>query len=300
MPPELLKRLDKEVLVSSGAIPTMLPRWGFNLGDCVAAWCVVHLDVVQEIVRQFFKAGCDIGIVNNAACNRLRLKRFGLQDKAYEFVLKIGKATREVTPPDRYLEGSLGTTGYYMAPAGEVTFDEVYEAYAEQVKALTEVGVDVISVTMTEYEQGRAAFKAVKDVNPKLPIIGRAGFDRGKKGFHNQAGINPTRAAEKLEEFGADVIGLICGGTTLQDATVILQEMRQHCTKPLAARPNAGIPEMVDAAPVHPVTPEAMAQEVPHWIAAGARIVGGCCGTNPEHIAKVAAVIKGRPWPARA
>ena len=99
--------------------------------------------------------------------------------------------------------------------------------------------------------------------------------------------------AEKLEALGADIIGTMCGGTTYEENTAALKEMRQACSRPLATRPNAGVPQLVDGKAVHPATPEDMAREAPEWVAAGARLVSGCCGTTPAHLAAVASVIKG-------
>jgi len=127
-----------------------------------------------------------------------------------------------------------------------------------------------------------------------LPVVALVTFNPTAKGYRTMSGLDAKTAAREMDLAGADVIGTICGKTGMEDTTNILKEMRSVTGKPLVAKPNAGTPEVVGGQPVHPMTPELMASEVPNWIAAGARIVGTCCGGGPEHIARMAAVARGK------
>ena len=145
---------------------------------------------------------------------------------------------------------------------------------------------------MSDTQQSVLAMKAAKE-NSDLPIVGLVhSLSPTPRGFRTPMGLDPTAGAKNLEKMGADVIGVQCGSISYRDTTATLAEIRGACSKPLSARPNAGTPQLVDNKTIYPATPDMMAQEAPNWVQAGARIVGGCCGTTPEHIAKVTKALK--------
>lgn len=291
---DFLDRLQSEVLVFSGAVATALQPMGLDLGQSVARWQVEHPDAVQGLLRAYYEAGADIGLVDTSSSNRLILQKYGLADKTREYVSTLLRLGREITPPDRYLPGTMMATGHLLHPLGDVTFAELYDAFSEQAIAAAEVGVDLFWImTMSDIEEAKAAIRAVKD-HTGLPVVATMVFNPTPKGYRTMMGLDPATAARKLREAGADVVGANCGNASLKETTEIVKQTKQACECYVAAKPNAGMPELVDDKPVWTVTPEDFAREVPNWLAAGANIVSGCCGTGPEHIVGIAAAVKKR------
>lgn len=292
----LLESLKKEILVSMGALGTNLTSKGLDLGGCIVEWLLNHPQEVEEFVKEFVDAGSDLIEIGSASANRFRLEPYGLKDKAAEFNHQVAELWREVTPQDCFLVATLGITTKFLEPFGEATFEEIYDSYYEQVINLVKGRVDAFWIlTMSDTRETGAAIKAIKDC-AQVPVIASMTFEPGKKGFRTMMGIDPQTAARDLQKWGADVIGTNCGGTgaRLEDATEIIKEMKVASDRYLAAKPNAGTPKLVEGKLDYGVTPEEMAAESLNWISAGARIVGGCCGTTPEHIARIAEIIRQR------
>jgi len=123
-------------------------------------------------------------------------------------------------------------------------------------------------------------------------VVATMSFNRTPKGYRSLVGVDPKQGARAMVEAGADAVGLVCGGTSLEDVTQVMKEMNEVCAKPLVAKPNAGIPELIDGKPVHPATPDHVAAEALKWVQLGARVIGGCCGTTPEHMAMVTRAVR--------
>ena len=281
MAEDFLQRLaNGDVLVSWGPIHQ-------------AEWIVNHPNDFQDVIKTMLAAGSDITAAGVQGNNRYRLEAFGLEDRVHELTLKPLRLAREVTPEDRYLVGQLGMTGRFLEPVGDMTVDELYKSYEEQIIPTLEAGVDLFAVNENDTEQLVVAIKAVKNYC-NLPVIALSLFYPTKRGIRTLMGVDVKTAATKLDEAGADVIGAVCGGISpIGDALTVVKEMRQGCDKPLMMRPDAGLAQLIDGKIVQPVTPKEMAKEVPGWIAAGAQIVGGCCGTSLKHIEAISAVVKG-------
>jgi len=186
-----------------------------------------------------------------------------------------------------------------LKPLGNLTYEEVYEGFKEQMIPLLEGGVDVFLIVGNQTDAGEIATKVAKDICD-LPIIFQNVFYATKKGFRTMLGLTPEEASIRAEKAGADVIGGSCGLMTKSldpsewypAATSLVKEMRRACSQYLSIQPDAGIAGLVGGKTIYPVSPEAMETEVTHWVDAGARIVGGCCGTNLEHYRKIARVLK--------
>ena len=269
---------------------------GRNLEEHQAEWIVNHPDDFQDVLKAMFAAGSDIGAAGVQGNNRYRLEAFGLEDRVYELTLKPLQLARAVTPEDRYLVGQLGMTGVFLPPVGEITVDKLYKSFVEQIIPTLEAGVDLFAVNENDTEQLVVAIKAVKNYC-NLPVIALSLSYPTKKGISTMMGVPTKTAAARLQEAGADVIGATCGGISpIEEALTVVKEMRQGCDKPLMIRPDAGLAQLINGQIVHPFTPQEMAKEVPGWIAAGAQIVSGCCGTSLEHIKAISAVVKGQKW----
>lgn len=298
MAKDFLQRLaNGEVLVSWGPIQTLLQQEkGRNLEGHQAEWIVNHPDDYQDVLKAMFAAGSDFGAAGVQGNNRYRLEAFGLEDRVYELTLKPLQLAREVTPENCYLVGQLGMTGRFLEPVGDMTIDELYKSYVEQIIPTLEAGVDLFAVNENDTEQLVVAIRAVKDYCD-LPVIALSLFYPTKKGIRTMMGVPTKTAAARLQEAGADVIGATCGGISpIEDALTVVKEMRQGCDKPLMIRPDAGLAQLINGQIVQPVTPQEMAKEVPSWIAAGAQIISGCCGTSLKHIKAISAVVKGQKW----
>jgi len=292
---DLLKRLrDGRVLIDSGPIHTLLEqKTGRNLEGHLSEWIVNHPDEFQSVVKAQFAAGCDFGTPGTQGNGRYRLREFGLEDRLYELTLKQVQLAKEVTPENCYLVGHLGMTGRFLEPVGDMTVDELYKSYVEQIVPMLEGGVDLFRLGENDTELMVVAIKAVKD-HCDLPVQARNIFYATKKGLRTLMGVDAKMASARLQEAGADIIGATCGDLDrpIGNALTVVKEMRQGCDKPLSRRPNAGLAQLIDGKIVQPLTPQDMAREVPGWIAAGASLVGGCCGTSLEHIKAITAAAK--------
>ena len=289
---DFLERIKTDVLLGTGTMTTNLALRGFDESENDSLWALEHPDVYRDILKSWIDIGCDYIYLGFGSANYFRLKAFGLEDRAREINYRLAEIARSVIPSHCYLAYTISAAGLVLPPMGDANPDEVYESYAEQVVVVADAGVDVIEAQGPDTEQTGLALKAVKD-NSKLPLVGLVhSFFVTPKGFRTMMGIDPVTGAKNLEAWGADVIGTLCGGLNYQETTDVLKEMGAACSKPLIARPNAGMPHLIGNEAVHPRTPEEMAEETPHWVEAGAKIICGCCGTIPEHMAAVAKVLK--------
>ena len=184
-------------------------------------------------------------------------------------------------------------TGRFLEPVGDMTVDELYKSYVEQIVPMLEGGVDLFYAVENDTGEVSIAIKAVKN-HCDLPVQARNIFYATKKGLRTLMGVDAKMASARLQETGADIIGASCGALAhpISDALTAVKEMRKGCSKPLSVRPDAGLAQLIDGKIVQPLTPQEMATEVPGWIAAGASIVGGCCGSSLEHIKAISAAAK--------
>ncbi len=281
---EFLGRLGKEVLVLSGAMGTMMAKMGANLGGCIGQWILEHPEVYRDLVREYFRVGCDIVSGGTFNLNRISLAKFGLAEKTGELNRGMIRILKGVQPEGKYVAGSMGPTGRMLKPLGDMDPQEAFEAYAEQARALAESGAEIFNIlTMYDLEEALIALRAVKKVTT-LPAFVSLAFNPGAQGYRTMMGVSPESAARRLDAEGADVIGANCGGVTLDQMTEVIRLMKANCQKPLIAKPNAGSPKVVEGKEKYAAGPEEFAEHVETWIEAGARIVSACCGSGPAHV----------------
>jgi len=268
----------------SGAMGTMLHKEGANLGGCIAQWIVEHPQTYEELVREYFQVGCHIVAAATSTLNRISLAKFGLAEKIEELNRGVIQIIKAIQPDQGFVAGNIGPTGKLLKPMGEVSVDELLDAYGQQAQILAESGAEIINIlTMYDLEEAVAALRAAKN-HTSLPVIVCLAFNPAAKGYRTMMGVSPEVAAQRLEAEGADVIGANCGSLSLDQVTEVLQLMKAHCGKPLIAKPNAGSPQLVDGREKYTAGPEQFAEHVGQWIQEGARIVSACCGSSPLHL----------------
>lgn len=281
---DLLERLKEEILVCDGATGTILMAKGMPEGASPDYWGIKNKKILISIHKAYLDAGADMIITNTFGANAVKLKRFKLQKKAAEINKKAAEIAREAAGDKAYVLGDLGPTGEYLKPVGDLEPEEMLHAFAGQAKALQEAGVDAIILeTMSDMEELKTAIMAAKE-NTKLPLIASMTFQRtAEKGFRTTSGISIPQFVNDSLLSGCDVIGANCS-VTIADMVDLISEMAGLSTSFLIAQPNAGMPRLLGDKTVYDESPEEFKEFLPRLIKAGAKIIGGCCGTTPEHI----------------
>jgi 5-methyltetrahydrofolate--homocysteine methyltransferase len=288
-----LDRLARGPLVSSGAVGTLIQDRGLSPGEISELWNLRQPEEVAAVYRSFFEAGADLIGTNTFGANRIKLKRYGLEELAHPFNLMGAQIARRALPDSCLIFGSAGPTGELLAPLGSLTEEEVYHAFREQALALAEGGVDVLCFrTMSDLEELKIAIRAARE-NTDLPIIATMSFAGGQKGYRTMMGVDPKTAVLSLRETGAQVIGSNCG-QGMEEMIGLMREMRDYDRGYLAAQPNAGKPQLIEGKTIYSQDPQDFASGVGDLLDMGVVIIGGCCGVGPEHIRAVAEVVTGR------
>ena len=292
----LLERLSSGgVLVSDGATGSLLQSAGLPAGASPESWCLSRPEVVRGVAEAYFAAGSDMVLTNSFGGSPLKLARHGLAERAGEVNRVAATLAREAAGSGKFVAGSVGPTGRIVwDEGGDVTPAELYDAFREQVEGLADGGADAICVeTMSSLAEALEAIRASKE-HTTLPVFCTFSFALGRRGFRTMMGVSPEVAARAAAEAGADVIGTNCGNG-IENMIEIVRLMHAAVPdRPILVQANAGIPELIDGITVYPETPEYMSSRVGELIAAGATIVGGCCGTTPRHMAAIAEAVRGR------
>jgi 5-methyltetrahydrofolate--homocysteine methyltransferase len=290
----LLERIAQgDVLISDGAMGTFLHAKGLAAGECPESWCMSHPDVVRGIAEAYIEAGSDVVETNSFGGSSFKLKPYGAAGRVAEFNRAAAALAKQAMGGRGFVAASVGPTGHILEDeGGDTTAEQLYEAFKQQIVALAEGGADAICVeTMSSLEEAKQAIRAAKE-NTKLPVICTFTFEAGAKGFRTMMGLKPDRAAREAVAAGADIVGANCGNG-IGNMIEIARQMRAAVPEtPILIHANAGVPVVENGKTVFKETPEYMASRVEELIRAGANIIGGCCGTNPQHIAAMAAVVK--------
>jgi homocysteine S-methyltransferase len=292
-----LERIDKRALVCDGAMGTMLYSKGISPNRCYDELNVTTPQLVKEVHLAYVKAGAEVIETNTFGANRYRLQKFDLSAKVREFNLAGARLAREVAGEDLYVAGSVGPLGIRLEPLGPTSLQEARAAFREQVAALVEGGVDLIIVeTMMDLNEARQALLAAREASQVPVIVQMTVQDDGS----TPTGTLPEDFGRRLDEWGADLIGVNCsvGPATVHET---LERIATVTEKKLSAQPNAGMPRTVEGRNLYLSSPEYLASYATRFIQTGARLVGGCCGTTPEHIKAIKTAVRSlRPQRSRA
>lgn len=292
----ILELLSQKVLIIDGAMGTMLQENGLKSGECPELWTITNPEIVKNIHTSYLEAGADIILTNTFGANGMklikakqhrRLKEINRQ--AVKIARRAAETYQEKNPRQVFIAASVGPTGEILEPIGTLKTSEAYQGYKDQVEEMESTGIDmVILETFYNLDEIKIALKAVKE-NSDLPVFASMTFDESMKTIY---GVTPEQAVEELFQEEADGVGANCGsGPEL--LYKVLTRMRTITDAPLLVEPNAGIPYLENNKVVYPATPEEMAEYAEKFLQLKINIIGGCCGTTPEHIKAICKKIKG-------
>ncbi len=279
-----LETLENAPIVFDGAIGTQLYERGIFINKCFDDANVTKPELVKEVHLDYISAGADVITTNTFAANRMKLRRHGLEAKVEEINRRGVEIAREAAQDAVFVAGSMGPTGSNPAMLTDAELEDIRDAYREQAGFLIDEGVDVIILeTFRQISEIRLALESVREVDAEIAVIAQLAFDAEKK---TADGAGPERAVLLLKEWGADVVGANC----LEGPHVIFDVVEDMVGRgvPISAQPNAGYPRKVDERLIYMATPEYFAVYGRRYFKAGVRVVGGCCGTGPEHIKGIA------------
>jgi 5-methyltetrahydrofolate--homocysteine methyltransferase len=287
----LEKLKQNKILLSDGAWGTFLQEKGLKPGECPELWNITHRSEVRDIAESYLLAGSDIIETNSFGGSIFKLSLYGLENRVNELNQAAAEISREVAGNDRHVAGSVGPSGK-MLLMGDVTENELYDGFCQQVTALQKGGADIIIVeTMSAIDEASLAVRAARENTNCIVIVTMTFTGDNNGNYRTMMGVSPEEMVIAMKEAGAHIAGSNCGNG-IEDMISITRAIRRtDNTLPIMIQANAGIPEYVDGKTVFRESPEMMASFIPELINAGASIIGGCCGTTPEHIRQIGKVL---------
>jgi len=298
MPGDLIARLKTSAVLCDGAMGTLLYSKGIFINRCYDELNLSQPDLIRSVHHEYLQAGAEIVETNTFGGNSYRLERHGLGGKVREINFAGARLAKEAAKSfDAWVAGSVGPLGIRIEPLGKTSFEEAKDAFREQIAALLEGGVDLLILETFGYvEELHQALLAARELNPKIPVIAQVTVDEEANCLD---GSTPETFAPRLEQWGADVMGCNCsvGPVAMLDA---IERVRAATSLPVSAQPNAGIPRSVEGRNIYLCSPEYMASYTRKFVAAGVKLVGGCCGTTPEHIRVMKSALRASQARARA
>jgi len=276
---------ERPVLLADGATGTNYQEMGIEPGVAPEEWVFDEPERVRELHRRFVEAGSDLVLTCTFGATTPRLADGPLAGRTVEVNVRAAMLAREAVGEDRLVAGSLGPTGQLIEPYGVLTREAGVEAYAEQARALADGGVDLLVLeTFFALEEALWAIEGVQSATD-LPLVASFSFDQGT---HTMMGVSPADVVAAVEPLGVAALGANCGRSLDDTDAIVTEFLAAAPTLPLWVKPNAGVPRIVGDAVVYEAGPEDLAVHVRAYADRGARIVGGCCGSTPEHVAAIA------------
>ena len=292
MPTDLLTRLKQSPILCDGAMGTLLYAKGVFINRCYDELNLSQPDLIRQVHLEYLQAGAEVIETNTFGANSFRLSRFSCADKIREINIAGAKLAHEAAKSfDGYVAGSVGPLGVRIEPLGKISLDEAYASFLEQISALVEGGVDLIVLETFGYmEELRQAIRAVRAVKADIPLVAQVTIDDEGNCLD---GSTPDTFAQRLLDWGVDVIGCNCsvGPAPMLDTIEKIRAIVGDAV-PLSAQPNAGMPRSVEGRNIYLCSPEYMASYTKKFAAAGVRLIGGCCGTTPDHIRSMKSALR--------
>ncbi|SFT87055.1 5-methyltetrahydrofolate--homocysteine methyltransferase [Selenomonas sp. GACV-9] len=283
--------------IFDGAMGTMLQAGGLKPGACPELMNIEQPEVVKSIHKAYLDAGATVIETNTFGASSLKLDHYGLADRVTELNAAAVKIAKEAAGTKAKVAGSMGPTGRFVVPLGDLDFEDAYDCFAEQAKALADAGADYLIIeTCIDIQEMRAALLAAKENAPGVPVICQLSYSEDGR---TVTGTDPQSAAIILEALGADIIGVNCS-LGPEQLVPIVRTLAENCSVPISVQPNAGMPYLENGETVFPMGPEDFGRWGTKLLEAGATFLGGCCGTTPAHIAALAATLKDATEPTRA
>ncbi|MBI5560263.1 MAG: homocysteine S-methyltransferase family protein, partial [Deltaproteobacteria bacterium] len=287
MPKDFIKTLKKHPLLFDGAMGTMLQKMGLKKGACPDGLNLTEPELVKKVHTLYAEAGSDVVTTNTFGANRLKLREYGLEKKLREININGVKIARKAAGGSGFVAGCIGPTGRFIEPVGDLTFDEAVSVFAEQAGALKKGGADLLIIeTMMDIKEMKAAIIASNSTG--LPVVATMTFDSTMR---TVLGTPPEAFAIVADSLGVAALGANCS-LGIEGIYKAIKRMNSVTDLPLLAQPNAGMPVLKGKETVFPSTPDEMAEYAPKLVACGVRLLGGCCGTTPEHIRKMGGEFK--------
>ena len=281
------------VLIADGALGGLLIGHGVPPGGCPEELVLRRPELLRAIATDYLEAGAEVVQTDTFGASPLKLSPYGLDGATEKINRRAAELVREVVDGRAYVSGSCGPCGGILRPYGEADPEEVRVGYRRQVGALIEGGIDVLFIeTMIDLAEARLAVEAAREVSPDLPVAATMTFDATPRGFYTVMGNDIPACASALTETGADLVGSNCGNG-VEDMTAIAREFRSATSAPLLVQPNAGVPRISGGKTLYSEDPEFMAERAREFVEIGVEVVGGCCGTTPEHVRAMREALRG-------
>ncbi|MBD3189832.1 MAG: hypothetical protein GF308_04275 [Candidatus Heimdallarchaeota archaeon] len=283
----LLELIEERLVLLDGAMGSLLLSAGLSGGEPPERWNVTHPGKILEIHKAYFSAGSDIVLTNTFGGTRAKLSRKNDENNLEKYNTRAVEIARSVCPQKAYVAGDIGPTGDFLPPVGNATVEKFQANFQEQARILSNAGVDLFFIeTMSDIREAEAAIKAAKGVS-NLPLFVSMTYQKTKRGFFTIMGDSVEKCVKRLEDLNVHALGANCtvGSSEMVDLIPLLEQLTDM---PIIAKPNAGQPRLQQGKTVYTTTPEEFTRDIKKMVEAGASIVGGCCGTNPGFIEKMA------------
>jgi 5-methyltetrahydrofolate--homocysteine methyltransferase len=281
-----------EILIADGAMGSMLMARGLEAGKPPESFNLSRPEVLKEIARLYHQAGAEIIQTNTFGGSPLKLASYSLDDKTEEINRNAVRAVKEEIGEKAYISASCGPSGKILKPYGDTEPEALYDSFYRQLAVVISEGVDIICVeTMTDVKEAVLAVRAARAISPDIPVMATMTFDSTTRGFFTIMGVDIPKAIGELTGAGANIVGSNCGNG-IEKMILIAREFLRYTDVPVLIQSNAGLPELKNNIPVYPETPEFMARKSLELAAEGVSIIGGCCGTTPDHIRAIRNAVK--------
>jgi 5-methyltetrahydrofolate--homocysteine methyltransferase len=291
----ILNRLRRgDVIVGDGALGTMLMKRGLKHGDPPESYNLEKPHILEEIASLYLEAGAEIITTNSFGASPIRLQQFSLENEMELINRSAVEAVRRAVKDRAYVSGSVGPSSKFLKPLGNAEPEEVFSSFQRQMRALLDAGVDLICIeTMLDLAEAELAIKAARSLDATIPIMATMTFSKTPQGFATFMGTSIKSAAAGLAKAGASIVGSNCGDG-MDNMVGIAREFQKYAQVPIAIQGNAGLPITEGTDLIYPETPEFVAGKAAELLASGVQIIGGCCGTTPEHIRAIRRVVDSR------